>query len=377
MVLSRDVIVLEDESWNWNEMKSSLKKAKVKGIIDYPTSVEEIEYVAHINSSQHTVMQRPQRHKQAPRAWIKKIDSYSIKEKFNKCAAEHGVYVKGDFVKELIIICLYVDDLLVTRSNPRFIDEFKKIMEAKFEMTDLGNLSYFLGIEFIHTTNGLMLHQKKYAGELLKRFNMLECNAAKSPMEANLKLVKDEAEEDADEIEYMQIIGSLRFLCNNRPDLAFSVGVINMFMNQPKKTHMMVAKRVLRYIKGTMDCGVLFPSRRKKIAEEITGYSNSDYGGDPVERKSTFGYIFMLNDALISWCSKKQPVVALSSCEAEYIAGRFATCQGVWIKELMEELKMPLEKPIQLKIDNVSIINLAKNPVSHGRVNIFRLSFTS
>lgn len=146
-------------------------------------------------------------------------------------------------------------------------------------------------------------------------------------------------------------------------------------MNKPKESHMQAAKRVLQYIKGRVDYGVLFPIGRKKIAEEITGYTDSDYGGDPVERKSTSGYIFMVNDAPISWCSKKQSVVALSSCKDEYIGGSFAACQAVWIKELMEELKLPSVKPIQLKIDNVSAINLAKNPISHGRSKHIEVKF--
>ncbi|XP_047168304.1 secreted RxLR effector protein 161-like [Vigna umbellata] len=138
---------------------------------------------------------------------------------------------------------------------------------------------------------------------------------------------------------------------------------------------MQAAKRVLRYIKGTLDYGILFPGGRKKTAMEITGYTNSDYGGDQIERKSTSGYIFMLNGAPISWCSNKQPVVTVSRCETEYIDKSFSTCQGVWIKELMKELKVPMEKPIQLKIDNVSAMNLAKNSVSHGRSKHKKVKF--
>ncbi|WVZ04084.1 hypothetical protein V8G54_024890 [Vigna mungo] len=290
--------------------------------------------------------------RQAPRAWNKRIDSYLISLKFSRCAVEHGVYVNGDTEMDLIIICLYVDDLLVTGSNPVSIDEFKKIMEAEFEMIDLEKLNYFLGMEFTYTTAGLVLHQRKYAGELLKRLNMKECNAARSPMEANLKLIKDESEEDADETKFKQIIGSLRFLCSSRPDLALCVGVISRFMSKPNK--------VLWYIKGTKDYGILFPAGRKKTALEITGYTDSDYGGDPVERKSTSGYIFMLNNALISWCSKKKPVV--------YTADSYVACQGVWLKELIKELKVTMKDPIQLKIDNVSAISLAKNPEASTEV---------
>ncbi|XP_014515658.1 uncharacterized protein LOC106773487 [Vigna radiata var. radiata] len=192
-------------------------------------------------------------------------------------------YVKGDSEEDLVIICRYVDDLLVTGSNPESINEFKRVMEVEFEMTDLGRLSYFLGMEFSYTAVGSVLHKRKYAGDLLKRFNMMECNVAKSPMEANLKLTQDDSEKDTDETKFKQIVGSLRFLCNSRPNLALCVGVISRFMSKPKESHMQAAKRVLRYIKGAVNCGVLFG--RKKTVEEITGYTNSDYGADPIEKK--------------------------------------------------------------------------------------------
>ncbi|XP_052725504.1 secreted RxLR effector protein 161-like [Vigna angularis] len=146
-------------------------------------------------------------------------------------------------------------------------------------------------------------------------------------------------------------------------------------MSKPKKSHMQAAKRVIQYIKGTRDYCILFLAGRKKTAMEITRYTDSNYGGDMVERKSTSGYIFMLNNTLISWCSKKQLVVAFSSCEVEFIAESYGTCQGIWIKELMEELKVSMENLIQLKIDNVSAINLAKNLVSHGRSKHIEVKF--
>lgn len=151
---------------------------------------------------------------------------------------------------------------------------------------------------------------------------MSGCNSARSPIEMNLKLTNDENEAKAEETMFKQIVGSLRLLCNSRPDLSFSVGLISRFMGKPKKTHMLATKRVLRYVKGTADFGILFPvGRRKTDGEflELVGFTDSDHGGDCVDRKSTSGYLFMLNGSPISWCSKKQPVVALSSCEAEYI----------------------------------------------------------
>ncbi|KAG2397159.1 Retrovirus-related Pol polyprotein from transposon RE1 Retro element 1 [Vigna angularis] len=307
--------------------------------------------------------------RQAPRAWNKCIDSFLVKLDFTRCIVEHGVYVRGKG-EELIIICLYVDDLLITGSNLTHINELKKVMQLEFEMTDLGKLSYFLGMEFTYTEAGMILHQRKYVKELLERFNMSVCNPTRSPMEVNLKLVDDENEADSEETLFKQIVGSLRFLCNSRPDLSYSVGLISIFMRRPKKTHMLAAKRLLRYVKGTADFGILFPFGKHNTdggSLKLIGFTDSDHGGDCVERKSTSGYLFMLNGSPISWCSKKQPVVALSSCEAEYIAGSYAACQGVWLEEILKELMIPVTTPLLLKIDNVSAINLSKNPVSHGR----------
>ncbi|XP_052734176.1 secreted RxLR effector protein 161-like [Vigna angularis] len=172
-------------------------------------------------------------------------------------------------------------------------------MQTEFEMTDLDKLSYFLGMEVVHTEVGMIMHQRKYVKDLLERFKMNQCNAVKSPLEVNVKLMNDDAEETVNE---------------TLPDLAFYVGVTSRFMNQPRRSHLLAVKRIIRYIKGTLNTGILFPYERKKRELELIGFCDSDYGGDMVERKSTSGYIFFLNEAPISWCSK---IVALSSCEAE------------------------------------------------------------
>ncbi|XP_047171995.1 secreted RxLR effector protein 161-like [Vigna umbellata] len=185
-----------------------------------------------------------------------------------------------------------------------------------------------------------------------------------------MKLIKDETKEDVEETMFKQIVGSLCFLCNSRPDLSFSASLVSRFMNNPKKSHMLATKRLLRYVKGIVDFGILFQPRRQKAdveGLELVGFTDSDHGGDCVERKNMSSYIFMLNGSLISWCSKKQPMVALSSCEVEYIAGSYAACQGVWLEEVLKELMIPMKAPLELKIDNVSAINLSKNPVSHGK----------
>ncbi|GAU32405.1 hypothetical protein TSUD_220940 [Trifolium subterraneum] len=280
--------------------------------------------------------------KQAPRAWNKRIDKFLGDIGFSKCVTEHGVYVKNCAEKGTIILCLYVDDLLITGRNEAHIREFKVDMMREFEMTDLGHISYFLGIEFQRTSGGLILHQKKYASEILKRFEIDQCNPALTPSEPRLQLSREAEEKNVDSTEYRRLIGSLRYLCNTRPDIAYSVGIVSRYMERPKMSHLSAAKRILRYIKGTMDYGIVF-NKPDKRSIELIGYTDSNWCGDKDDRKSTAGYVFLYGGAPISWCSRKEPVVALST--------------------------------FILKVDNMSAIDLAKNPIAHGRSKHIEMRF--
>ena len=245
--------------------------------------------------------------------------------------------------------------------------EFKKLLMKEFEMTNLGRLKYFLGMEFVETEQGLILNQKKYASEILARFDMEECNIVVTPADGKFTdTVEGEGEESVDDTLYKQVIGSLRYLCNSRPDICFAVGVLSKFMQKPQKKHLLAAKRVMRYIKGTLNFGILFP-KPSQVQNMLIYYSNADWCGDGTDRISTTGCIFLFMEAPISWWSKKQSVVALSTCEAEYIVGSSAACQAVWLNSVMEEMGIELEKPIKLLVDNKSTIDMAINPVSHGR----------
>ena len=304
--------------------------------------------------------------KQAPRAWNMKIDSFFKKHGFQKCELEYGVYVQHTSEGNMILVCLYVDDILLTGSSEQEIAKFKKVLMNEFEMTDLGKMSYFLGMEFLYSEKGIILHQMKYELELLKRFKLENCKIAITPSDTNQKLDSDSDGEDVDATTFKQLVGSLRYLCNTRPDICYAVGMVSRFMSKPKWSHYQAAVRILRYIKGTLKHGVLFPFEGK-TKSELLSYSDSDWCGDRVDRRSTSGYLFKFLGGPISWCSKKQPVVALSTCEAEYIAGALTACQAVWILNLLQDLKIKVNKPLKLMIDNKSAINLAKNPVLHGR----------
>lgn len=209
--------------------------------------------------------------KQAPRAWNRRIDCFLIQLGFSKCTAKHGVYVRFA-TDELMIICLYVDNLLITGSNVAAITMFKRRLMAEFDMVNLGLLSYFLGMEFIFTNDGTFMAQKKYATDILRRFHMMNCNLVVTPVDCSIKLEKDGSDRTVDATLYKQIVGSLRFLCNSRPDIAYGVGLISRFMEHPRVSHLLAAKRILRYIKGTLDYGALFLKGSKDVSDEVIGY---------------------------------------------------------------------------------------------------------
>ncbi|KAL7617031.1 hypothetical protein Lser_V15G00150 [Lactuca serriola] len=183
-------------------------------------------------------------------------------------------------------------------------------------------------------------------------------------MESKLQLTKDEEGELVDPTSYRSIIGGLRYLTHTRPDIAYSVGIVSRFMERPTKQHQVAVKHILRYVKGTVDYGLSYTKGRKNC---VIGYTNSDLARDVEDRKSTSGMAFYLDNNLVTWSSQKQKCVALSSCEAEFMAANNATCQGIWISRLLGVLTGRKLGPFELNVDNKSALDLMKNPVFHGR----------
>lgn len=302
--------------------------------------------------------------KQAPRAWYSRIDEYFKQRNFVKCPHEYGLYVKKMENGDMIVVCLYVDDLIFTSNNSAMVDEFKRKMAAEFEMTDIGLMSYYLGIEVKQSDEGIFVSQKNYATKVLKEFNMENCQPVSTPVECGTKLSRFDDAEKVNPTLFRKLVGNLRYLTCSRPDILYGVGIISRFMESPTSSHMKAAKRILRYIKGTLDYGLLYSSSKNF---NLVGYSDSDWGGDMDDRRSTTGYLFSLGNAAFTWCSKKQPIVTLSTCEAEYVAAAACVCHAIWLRKLLEMLQISQDEATEIFVDNKSAIALGKNPIFHDR----------
>lgn len=193
---------------------------------------------------------------------------------------------------------------------------------------------------------------------------MDQCNSVHNPVVPGFKLTKDKEGVEVDSTLYKQMVGSLMYLTATRPDLMFIVSLISRYMERPTEFHLLAAKRALRYVKGTVSFGMFYPNRGR---EELIGYMDSDYAGDQDDRKSTSGYVFLMNSGAISWSSKKQPIVTVSTTEAEFIAAASSACQVVWLRRILKNLNQVQSSPTVVYCDNISAIKLSKNPVMHGR----------
>lgn len=201
---------------------------------------------------------------------------------------------------------------------------------------------------------------------------MEESKEVKNPIVPGCKLGKDVGGVLVNETYYKQIVGSLMYLTASRPDLMFVVSLLSRFMSRPTEMHFQAAKRVMRYIKGTADYGIFY---KKQDSEELVAFTDSDYAGDLDDRKSTSGYLFLLGGGAVSWASKKQPIVTLSTTEAEYVAATACACQAIWLKRVLEEMGSKQDGSITVWCDNSSTIKLSKNPVLHGRSKHIHVRF--
>jgi len=301
--------------------------------------------------------------KQAPRAWYAQINSYLLNLGFKKSCNEAIVSIRlqnDDF----LLVSLYVDDLLVTGSSTQSITDFREKMKKVFEMNDLGKMTYFLGMEVNQSSQGIFVSQKKYATEILKKFCLDKCKPVSTPAVQGEKLMKEDESGFVNASIYRSLIGSLLYLSATWLDIMYATSVLSRFMHLPTETHLRAAKRILRYIRGTIDYGVFY---KRTISMKLLGFTDSDWARSQDDMKSTSGYCFALGSGVICWCTKKQGSVAQSTAEAEYVAASSAVNQALWLRKILIDLGFHPSKATEVLCDNKSVVAMVNNPIFHGK----------
>ena len=306
--------------------------------------------------------------KQSGRMWYNLLHNFLVDNNFVQSMADHCVYVLGHGSQKLILI-VWVDDIIIAASDVEKIEIVKGLLSARFKMKDFGKISSFLGIEFEMHNNYIKMHQSKYAHKILNRFDMTECHPKGVPCDISAANMDFDLQSPflPDSKLYREMVGSLIYLMTcTRPDICYVVTVLSQNLSKPRMMHLNLAKSVLRYLKGTLINGLIF---NKGDNIEIIGFTDASWASTG-DRRSVSGYCYSLSidSAFISWKSKKQPIVTLSSCESEYVAITHAMQEGLFLKQLLCDMSVSKHSNnVLLNVDNMGAMDLCKNPVHHQR----------
>lgn len=306
--------------------------------------------------------------KQSPKCWNESLHNFLVKIGFEASLSDSCLYYKYEN-DSLVFIAVYVDDILLCSKDPVKTSKIKKLMCSEYEIKDLGLLKYFLGVEIKRCENSIWLGQSIYIKSMLTKYRMEDCKDMKTPFDyCNTNIPDDKA---FDKTVYKQAIGSLIYLSiRTRPDIAFSVSRAAQKCENPTQTDWSCVKRIFRYLKSTSNTGIVFS---KCDDFSCLGYSDSDWAGDSITRKSTSGYLFKLCGGPISWQSRKQSCVALSTAEAEFIALANCIQEALWLNNILSIFMN--NNSIQINVDNQSAIHIAKNNQFHKRTKHIDIKF--
>ena len=300
--------------------------------------------------------------KQSPRAWFSRFSNVMTSLGYKQSQGDHTLFFKHSVSREVTILMVYVDDIIVTDDDKREQQKLNECLAAEFEIKILGKLKYFLGIEVAYSKKGIFISQQKYVTDLLKETGRTTCKPASTPIDPNMKLGSMEEDVTVDKGMYQKLVGRLIYLSHTRPDIV--VSLVSQFMHKPKEAHLHVLFRIIQYLKGTPGRGILF---RENQSLSIESYTDADYVGSIVDRRSTTRYCTFLGGNLVTWRSKKQNVVARSSAEEKFEAVAQGICELLWLKIILDDMKIRWKKLMKLYSDNKSTISIAHNPVQHDR----------
>lgn len=311
--------------------------------------------------------------KQAPLAWFECFTSYFLTVGFVASNADSSLFVQtiGDSITYPL---LYVDDIIVTGNQPSYISELVSQLRSHFDMTDLGPLKYFLGLEINRTNNDITVIETKYTRNLLTKYGMVGVKSCTSPiaLQPCFDVGLPHSIEDAQS--YRAIVGALHYLTFSRLDISFSVSKLSQVMHSPCQSHLIATKRVLHYLCGAINKGLVF-QKTSAGPFHLMAFSDFDWTGDHVDRQFTIGYVLFLGVNSISWVAKKQTIVSCSSTEVKYRALATIAAKMFWVHQLLKDVHIFGTQPPLLLCDNNSSIQLAPNPIFHGCTKDIEIDF--
>lgn len=315
--------------------------------------------------------------KQAPRAWYQELHSTLTSLGFTRTYSDYSVYVRGQG-SSYIVVGVYVDDLTIAARQLSVMDEFKTQMSKRYEMKDLGELHFILGLQVKRDRSARTLHlsQQHYIETILERFNVSDLRPTKSPLPSNTLLSPRTPDDPpCDRNRYLEALGSLMYaMLGTRGDLSFSIGLLSRFANDPSEIHWRALLHSLRYLHHTRHLGITFAYHPDGTGLE--GFADADHGTSDIStRRSVSGYVFRLCGGAVSWQSKRQPCTALATGDAEYMALSHAAKELVWLRQLLWEIGFPVSGPTPLHGDNKAALTIAQNPVAHTRCKQIDIRF--
>ncbi|KAI3813246.1 hypothetical protein L1987_17965 [Smallanthus sonchifolius] len=358
------IFLAYDESKNFMVYQMDVKSAFLYGKIGEEVYVKQPPgFIDHAHPNQVFKLDKALYGlHQATRAWYETLSGYLLSNNFRRGAIDQTLFIK-DEGGEILRVQIYVDDIIFGSTRKKLCKDFEILMHSKFEMSSMGELNFFLGLQVKQVPNRIFISQSKYVKSILERFKMPDCSAARTPIQVHHQLTPDKDGQDTDQHQYREMIGSLMYLTASRPDIMFAVCLCARFQAAPKISHLQAVKRIFRYLKGAPRHGLWY-SKNDKF--NLYAYTDSDYGGCILDKKSTSGGCQFLGGRLISWECKKQTCVSTSTAEAEYITASSCCAQVIWIQNQMLDYGMTfMATPIH--IDNMSAISITNNPVQHSK----------
>ncbi|KAJ9561429.1 hypothetical protein OSB04_006589 [Centaurea solstitialis] len=307
--------------------------------------------------------------KQAPRAWCETLSTFLISEGFTRGKIDSTLFVKT-YKDHVFLAQIYVDDIIFGSTKAKLCKKFESLMQAQYKISMMGELTYFLALQIKQSEKGIFISQGKYVREMLNKFELTTCSEMKTPMAPPLKLDKDSNGKPVDVTLYRRMIDSLLYLTASHPDIMYATCLCARYQADLKEPHMKVVKRIFRYLKGTPNLGLWYP---RDSGFDLTAFSDSDFAGCKLDRKSTTGGCQLLGE-LVSWTSKKQNSVSTSTAEAEYVAVGSCYAQVLWMRNQLLDYGFQLAK-IPIYCDNTSAVAITNNPVLHSKTKHIEIRY--